>query len=119
MTNDVIIQAEVHDPEEMLSGAAGINRSEASAAALFSAGEEESFRQRWSAIQGSFVDSPRAAVQNAEELVGDTVQRLSVIFASERARLEADWSQGNDVSTEGLRLALRRYRSFFDRLLSV
>jgi|SRR5580704_201563 hypothetical protein len=89
------------------------------AAALFPAQETENFRQRWSSIQGSFVDTPREAVQQADELVATTVQRLAEIFSGERAKLEGDWTKGNEVSTEDLRQALRRYRSFFDRLLSV
>ncbi|HEY1757356.1 MAG TPA: hypothetical protein VGG72_18425 [Bryobacteraceae bacterium] len=87
--------------------------------ALLPADESASLRQRWSAIQGSFVDTPRDAVQKADELVATVVQRVAEIYAGERARLEADWSRGNEVSTEDLRQALRRYRSFFDRLLSV
>jgi hypothetical protein len=65
------------------------------------------------------VDSPREAVQKADELVATVIKRLAEVFADERAKMEADWTKGNDVSTEDLRQALRRYRSFFDRLLSV
>ena len=92
---------------------------EDNAVVLFPAQETESFRQRRSAIQGSFVDTPREAVQKADELVATTIQRLAEIFSNERAKLEGDWTKGNEVSTEDLRQALRRYRAFFDRLLSV
>jgi hypothetical protein len=66
-----------------------------------------------------FVDEPRHAVEQADELVASTVKRLAQIFADERTKLEQQWSRGDRVSTEDLRLALQRYRSFFSRLLSV
>jgi len=86
---------------------------------LFDKGESEEFRSRWYAIQSGFVDEPRKAVQEADELVATVMKRLAEVFAGERERLERDWDQGDDVSTEDLRVALRRYRSFFDRLLAV
>jgi hypothetical protein len=79
----------------------------------------EEMRSRWESIQGRFVDDPSTAVREADELVATATKRLSDTFASERAKLEQQWSQGNDVSTEDLRLALRRYRAFFHRLLAV
>ena len=86
---------------------------------LFHNNELEELRGRWQRIQGSFVDEPRTSVQQADELVASTMARLAEMFASERARLEGEWSKGEEVSTEDLRQALRRYRSFFDRLLAV
>ncbi len=82
-------------------------------------GEEASFRQEWESIQAGFVDEPRQAVEKADGLVTRAAQRLTDVFASERERLEEQWRRGKDVSTEDLRVALRRYRSFFDRLLSI
>ena len=73
---------------------------------------------RWREIQGSFVDEPRRAVEDADALVADLMQRLADTFAQERSRLESQWGRGDEVSTEDLRVALQRYRSFFDRLLS-
>ena len=73
---------------------------------------------RWKEIQAEFVDEPRTAVQEADALVAELMQRLAKMFASERAELEERWTRGNQVSTEGLRQALRRYRSFFERLLA-
>jgi len=70
-------------------------------------------------VQTGFVDEPRAAVEQADALVAEVMKRLADSFATERQALEQQWSRGDDVSTEELRLALRRYRSFFDRLLSV
>jgi hypothetical protein len=86
---------------------------------LFPESETESFRNRWHDIQGRFVDEPRQAVEQGDQLVASVIQRLAEVFANERSRMEHEWSQGQDVSTEDLRQALRRYRSFFDRLLSV
>jgi hypothetical protein len=76
------------------------------------------FATRWQKIQASFVDEPRESVQQADALVSDLMERLTAGFTQERERLEAQWDRGDDVSTEDLRVALRRYRSFFDRLLS-
>lgn len=89
------------------------------AAPLFSSVEAEDFHQRWNAVQVGFVDEPRKAVQQADSLVAGAMKRLAEIFAEERAGLDQQWDRGGDVSTEDLRIALRRYRSFFGRLLSV
>lgn len=86
---------------------------------LFAGNEADDFRHRWTDIQAAFVDEPRKAVENADALVATAMKRLAEIFARERATLEGQWAEGNDVNTEDLRIALRRYRSFFDRLLSV
>jgi len=90
------------------------------AQALFADDETQRFRTRWTDIQAEFVDEPRRSVEKADQLVAETIKRLAEIFAGERDKLEHQWSRGQDsVSTEDLRIALRRYRSFFDRLLSV
>jgi hypothetical protein len=86
---------------------------------LFSAEEAGQFRSRWDAIQVGFVDEPRRSVEQADELVASTIKRLAQVFADERTKLEQQWSRGDQVSTEDLRLALQRYRSFFGRLLSI
>src|SRR5579862_2267565 len=80
--------------------------------------QSERFTTRWQEIQASFVDQPRESVEQADTLVADLMQRLATSFSNERERLEAQWDRGDDVSTEDLRVALTRYRSFFDRLLS-
>ena len=74
---------------------------------------------KWDAVQVGFVDEPRQAVERADSLVAGAMKRLAEMFAEERARLEGQWDRGDNVSTEELRLALRRYRAFFGRLLSV
>ena len=86
---------------------------------LFNEEESDSFRARWFAIQADFVDEPRRSVEEADQLVASVMKRLAEVFADARQNLEQDWGSGDDVSTEDLRVALRRYRSFFDRLLTV
>jgi hypothetical protein len=76
-------------------------------------------RSRWDDVQASFVDDPRQCVQKADRLVSDVVDRLTAGFAQARSRLEEQWARGEDASTEELRQALKRYREFFHRLLSV
>jgi hypothetical protein len=93
--------------------------SEDRSAPLFDKGESKELQARWDKIQTGFVDEPRKAVEQADELVAAAMKRLAEIFADERTNLEREWAKGEDVSTEDLRVALRRYRSFFDRLLSV
>ena len=87
--------------------------------ALFSADETRRFREEWQAIQIAFVDEPRGSVEKADALVAGVIQRLASSFSDEKARLEGQWDRGEDVSTEDLRVNLRRYRTFFDRLLNV
>ncbi len=88
-------------------------------APLLSPDESDDLRRSWQSIQGGFVDEPRRAVEDADHLVAQTMQRLAEVFADERGRLEQQWDRGDDVSTEELRVALQRYRSFFGRLLAV
>ncbi len=85
---------------------------------LLAADQADQYRQRWEKIQATFVDEPRDSVEQADGLVADLMQRLAAIFSEEREQLESQWDSGDDVSTEDLRVALTRYRSFFDRLLS-
>lgn len=86
---------------------------------LFSGETERDFRAKWQDIQTGFVDEPRQAVERADELVAQLMQRLAQSFSDQRSGLERQWEQAEKVSTEDLRLALRRYRSFFERLLSI
>ena len=91
---------------------------EAGRSPLFAGEDAESFRDQWRDIQGRFVDEPRQAVEEGDALVATLMQRLADTFAAERESLEGQWDRDEDVSTEDLRVALQRYRSFFDRLLS-
>ena len=86
---------------------------------LFSESEMGDFRSQWSHIQTGFVDEPRRTVEDADKLVAAVMQRLAEGFANERSGLEKQWDSGDNVSTEDLRVALQRYRSFFDRLLKL
>ena len=85
---------------------------------LLAADDAEAFRARWTDVQHGFVDAPRQAVAQADGLVAELMQHLAKTFADERGRLEGQWDQGGDVSTEDLRTAFQRYRLFFDRLLT-
>jgi hypothetical protein len=86
---------------------------------MFAGAEASGYRTQWDAIQTGFVDEPRKAVQEADALVALVMKRLSDVFSDERASLERQWGKGDQISTEDLRVALRRYRSFFERLLSL
>jgi|SwirhisoilCB2_FD_contig_71_1209291_length_1093_multi_3_in_0_out_0_2 hypothetical protein len=94
------------------------DRAVSTSTALFSEGDIGDLRGRWSNVQTGFVDEPRRAVEEADKLVAAVMQRLAEGFAKERANLEKQWDGGDNVSTEDLRVALQRYRSFFDRLLN-
>jgi hypothetical protein len=86
---------------------------------FFPGDEATRFRSEWNNIQIGFVDEPRKAVEKADGLVANVMKRLAEVFADERKKLEGQWDRGEDVNTEDLRIALQRYRSFFDRLLSM
>lgn len=88
-------------------------------AELLDSGDRTAMTNRWRDIQADFVDHPRQAMQDADALVAGLMQQLAKTFADERAQLEAQWSRGDDVSTEDLRVSLQRYRAFFERLLAV
>ncbi len=85
---------------------------------LLAADDAEAFRARWTDVQHGFVDAPRQAVAQADGLVAELMQHLAKTFADERGKLEGQWDQGDDVSTEDLRTAFQRYRLFFERLLT-
>jgi hypothetical protein len=87
--------------------------------ALLAENAGSEFRAAWDKIQVSFVDEPRKAVEQADSLVAQVMQHIARTFSDERKNLEAQWSRGDNVSTEDLRIALQRYRTFFTRLLSV
>jgi hypothetical protein len=86
---------------------------------LFPNEELEDLRKRWSDVQAAFVDEPRRAVEQADSLVASAMKRLAEVFTEERSTLEQQWDRGDSVSTEDLRIALQRYRTFFQRLLSI
>jgi len=79
----------------------------------------EELRSQWTRIQTSFVDEPRKAVEDADKLVASAIKQIEEVFFARRANLEKQWSRGDEVSTENLRVSLQHYRDFFDRLLSI
>jgi len=91
---------------------------ESDAVQLLDPADRESMTSRWRDIQADFVDHPQQAMKDADTLVAGLMQQLAQTFAQERAQLEAQWSRGDEVSTEDLRVSLQRYRAFFERLLS-
>jgi len=88
-------------------------------APLFENNEAGEFRTQWLEIQSRFVDDPGSAVKEADDLVADVIKNITRNFANQRMTLEGQWKSGDKASTEDLRLALQRYRSFFNRLLSL
>ena len=101
------------------SSAGSAARRDEQLAALFTADAAADYRSRWDIVQRGFVDDPRQAVRLGDELVAQVMQNLAETFSRERATLESQMDQPDKASTETLRIALRRYRSFFERLLSI
>ena len=101
------------------AGTAAARAQEEERVALFTSNEAADLRSRWDSIQVGFVDEPRKAVEEADQLVSATIKRLAEIFSEERLKLEHQWDRSDDISTEDFRVALRRYRSFFGRLLAI
>jgi hypothetical protein len=102
---------------EAITHIAPISTNAGSSTALLDREESEHLHTRWNEIQGRFVDEPRSAVQQADALVSEVIEKITGMFANEHSSLEGQWKQGNDVSTEDLRKALQGYRSFFNRLV--
>jgi hypothetical protein len=125
VTRDESLSARTEAPvtgDESLSARAEPSESRAepsSAKSLFADDDLSSLRSRWDDVQAAFVDDPKQCVQKADALVAKVVEQLTAGFSDARTRLEAQWARGEDASTEDLRLALKRYREFFQRLLSV
>ena len=95
------------------------NDAQMQLAPLFEGDAAEKFRARWLAIQSKFVDDPRDSVKQADQLVADVIQNITNSFADRRGAMEKVWNGGGNTSTEDLRITLQRYRSFFERLLSL
>jgi hypothetical protein len=110
--------ASIAAPAAQAAADAGTADTATKAGHLLAADDAEAFRARWTDVQHGFVDAPRQAVEQADGLVAELMQHLAKTFADERGRLEGQWDQGGDVSTEDLRAAFQRYRLFFERLLT-
>jgi hypothetical protein len=112
-TADFVAAADAQQAEQMPEA------QDQQLAALFPSETAEAFRSDWDAVQIGFVDDPKQAVQQADELVAKVMKSLAESFANQRASIEAEVGRNDQASTENLRVALRRYRSFFERLLSL
>ena len=93
-------------------------RDESAAAPLLASSEASKLKHRWEECQQHFVDEPKASVESADELVAEVMQKVASQFAATRESLEQQWDRGDRVSTEDLRLAMQKYRDFFNRLLA-
>ena len=113
----------VREPEPVADGVEAepprVEHESSTAEMLFAGEDVADLRSRWAGVQAAFVDNPKECVQKADHLVSDLVEHLTTGFAEARSRLEEQWSQGQEASTEDLRVALMHYREFFDRLLAV
>lgn len=96
----------------------GVERETSTEQSLFAEDQLAGLRARWDSVQAAFVDDPKQCVQKADGLVSDLVDQLTAGFADARSRLEEQWARGEQVSTEDLRVALKHYREFFERLLA-
>ena len=109
-----------HRTDERVSGnQAPVNVVNEQLEPLFEDESARKFRSRWQVIQGKFVDDPRDSVKQADDLVADIIKNVTMSFADRRIALEKQWNSGEDISTEDMRQALKRYRSFFERLLTL
>jgi hypothetical protein len=122
-TDDIAGSAKPDSEKFKKPGHGDGNGSKADLEPLFAGEVERDFRTRWRDIQSGFVDEPRPAVEKADQLVAELMQRLAQSFSEQRKNLEQQWEASektsDKISTEDLRVALTRYRSFFERLLSV
>jgi hypothetical protein len=120
LSTDDIARSTADGPGDLLmvENGAGTSRDDEHREPLLPADDIDDLGLRWTELQSRFVDEPQDAVQGADALVAELMQRLATMFAGEREKLEAQWSSGDEVSTEDLRVALQRYRSFFQRLLA-
>jgi hypothetical protein len=105
--------------EPISENKARIDTTQEKLAPLFDEEAAGRFRSRWLAIQSRFVDDPGDSVKQADDLVADVIKNITASFADRRGFLEKEWNSGGDTSTEDLRIALKQYRSFFDRLLTL
>jgi len=118
-TDDIAGTAKPHSEEFKKVEHGDGNGADADLEALFAGDVERDFRTRWRDIQSGFVDEPRPAVEKADQLVAELMQRLAQSFSEQRKNLENQWEASEQISTEELRVALTRYRSFFERLVSI
>jgi hypothetical protein len=119
-TADIVEATEEGNPDWLEFDEAETSKAvESQPVSLLRSDEIDELRSRWNTIQIDFVDEPRASVEQADALVAEVMKRIAQMFAEKRAILDEQWADHEDVSTEDLRVALQRYRSFFHRLLAL
>lgn len=112
-------RAERRTDEKVTENQAPVNTMNEQLEPLFEDEAARKFRSRWQVIQGKFVDDPRDSVKQADDLVADIIKNVTMNFADRRISLEKQWNSGENISTEDMRQALKRYRAFFERLLTL
>jgi len=117
--DDSVVRDETTTQDDVVQQKPAEATQQEGAAPLFTGEEVDRYRTEWRGLQSDFVDSPRDAVQHADQLVAQVMQSLATTFADHKKSLEGQWSKGEQVETEELRVALRQYRAFFDKLLTV
>ena len=119
--NERRVEAEERIPEKRApADTHPVDTEDTELAPLFEGDEAKKFRSRWLAIQSKFVDDPSDSVKQADDLVSDVIKSVTMNFSNRRVALENQWHGGEaKASTEDLRMAIKRYRSFFDRLLTL
>jgi hypothetical protein len=87
-------------------------------AALWGTDLVEQYRSQWRDLQLTFVDDPKRATDAAASLVDDAVTSLTSTLQAQKQSLDG-WRSTRDGDTEVMRVALRSYRGFLDRLLGI
>jgi hypothetical protein len=118
-TADFVLTGKEAERKEQFMEAAQPQPHDETPGTLLPSDAVNDLRNRWGNIQAGFVDEPQNAVKQADELVAMTMKRLAEGFSEQRNKLERQWAGGGDASTEDLRQALRKYRIFFERLLTI
>ena len=117
--NEQSVEERVPENDARRATATPADTMEDELAPLFEGDEAKKFRSRWLAIQSKFVDDPSASVKQADDLVSDVIKSVTMNFSNRRIALEKQWNGEENTSTEEMRMAIKRYRSFFDRLLTL
>jgi hypothetical protein len=86
---------------------------------LIAPAEADYLQSQWRNVQIGFVDEPRRAIEQADQLIRDAILQVQEEFNAKRENLKREWSEKEEASTEDLRLVLQKYRSMFSRLLSI
>lgn len=118
-TREAPVENERRTPDRTAETRPPVDTNREELVPLFEGDSADKFRTRWLAIQSKFVDDPSESVKEADDLVADVIQNITRNFADRRGSLEKQWNSGGQTSTEDLRIALKQYRSFFERLLTL